>query len=311
MNEVNPPPYPQYPYPPEEDELSLIDLWNIVWKRKWLWLTFGPLFAIIGIFYALNQPEIFRAEATLVPNTEEKGGGGLAALAGQFGGLASMAGINVGGGGSTATAIATLKSRQFLTPFITSEESLQAMFPKEWDTQTKTWTVSKERRQNDNRPTKLEAYERFTKECLSVSEVKKTGIVTLAIELQDPQIAAEWTNQLADRLNAHLREQAKQEAEKNLSYLNKQIAETRVLEIKESLYGLIESQTKNAMLANAKKDYVFKVIDPAIIPETRIRPKRALIVVAAGMLGGFFGLFLCFILHFVESAKRQTSEVKN
>ncbi|MDQ8180793.1 Wzz/FepE/Etk N-terminal domain-containing protein [Pelagicoccus sp. SDUM812005] len=297
--------YPQYPYPPEEDELSLIDLWNIVWKRKWPWLTFGPLFAIIGIFYALNQPEIYKAETTLVPNSEEQGGGGLAALAGQFGGLASMAGINVGGGGSTETAIATLKSRQFLLPFIETEEAQKAIFPDEWDEETKSWTASSERRQSSNRPTKLETYERFTKECLSVSEDKKTGIVTLAVELQDPELAASWANLLANRLNSHLREQAKQEARKNLEYLNKQISETRVLEIKESLYGLIESQTKNAMLANAKEDYAFKVIDPAVVPEIRVRPKRALIVIAAGMLGGFFGLFLCFVLHFVETAKRQ------
>ncbi len=307
MPDSTPPPYPQYPYPPEEDELSLIDLWNIVWERKWPWLTFGPLFAVIGIFYALNQPEIFRGEATLVPNSEKQGGGGLAALAGQFGGLASMAGINVGGGGSTETAIATLKSRQFLMPFIETEAVQKAIFADEWDEETKSWTVSSERRQDNNRPTTLETYERFTKGCLSISEDKKTGIVTLAVELQDPQLAADWTNRLADRLNAHLREQAKIEAQKNLEYLNKQITETRVLEIKESLYGLIESQTKNAMLANAKEDYAFKVIDPAVVPEIRVRPKRALIVIAAGMLGGFFGLFLCFVLHFVETAKKQTN----
>src|SRR5690606_29076919 len=110
-----PPPYPPYAYyPQDEDELSLVDLWNIVWKRKWLWLTLGPLAGVIGIIYALAQPEIFRAEVTLAPNVEEKGGGGLAALAGQFGGLASMAGLNVGGGGDTQTALATLKSRKFL-----------------------------------------------------------------------------------------------------------------------------------------------------------------------------------------------------
>ncbi len=306
MPDSNPPP-PHVYYPPEEDELSLIDLWNIVWKRKWPWLTFGTLFAILGIFYALNQPEIFRGEATLVPNSEEQGGGGLAALAGQFGGLASMAGINVGGGGSTENAIATLKSRQFLMPFIESEEAQKTIFADEWDEESKSWTVSKERRQEDNRPTKLETYERFTKECLSISEDKKTGIVTLAVELQNPQLTAEWTNRLADRLNAHLRQQAREEAQRNLEYLNKQITETKVLEIKESLYGLIESQTKNAMLANAKEEYAFKVIDPAVTPEERVRPKRALIVIAAGMLGGFFGLFLCFVLHFVETAKKQTS----
>ncbi|EDY83719.1 Chain length determinant protein [Verrucomicrobiia bacterium DG1235] len=307
MNEVNPSPqpYPPYPYyPQEEDELSLIDLWNIVWKRKWPWLVFGPLFGIFGVFYALNQTEIYRAEATLAPNSEEKSGGGLSALAGQFGGLASMAGLNLGGGGSTETAIATLKSRQFLTPFITTETSLKALFPKEWDEETKAWTVAKERRNDSNTPTDLEAYEFFTKNSLKVSEDKKSGLVTLAVELPDPKLAAEWTNQLVGKLNSHLRQQAKIESERNLAYLNDQLSDTRVLEIREALYGLIENQTKNAMLANAKEEYAFKVIDPAVVPELRVRPKRSLIVIASGMLGGFFGLFLCFVFHFVDTAKK-------
>jgi len=294
MNETN-----QY----QEDELSLIDLWNIVWKRKWPWLTFGPLFGAIGIIYALNATIFFKAEATLTPNTEEEGGGGLAALAGQFGGLASMAGLNVGGGGSTETAIATLKSRKFLVPFLSRNENLITLFPDEWDPESKAWTVSKERRQEDNRPTDQEAYERFTKQSLSVSEDKKTGIVTLSVELTDPDLAAAWVNELISHLNAHLREQAKAEAEKNLKFLNEQLEQTKVLERRESLYGLIESQTKNAMLANAKEDYAFKVIDPAIAPELKSKPKRGLIVIACGFLGGIFGLFICFVLYLKNERK--------
>lgn len=77
-----------------------------------------------------------------------------------------------------------------------------------------------------------------------------------------------------------------------------------MIEIRESLYTLIESETKNAMLANAKDEFAFKIIDPAVAPEKRVRPKRTLIVMAAGLLGGFIGVFLCFVLHFVDTAKR-------
>ena len=308
MPEANqqPSPYPPYPYyPQEEDELSLIDLCMIVWKRKWLWLTLGPLAGLIGIVFALKSPVFYKAETTLVPSSEEQSSGGLAALAGQFGGLASMAGINVGGGGSTENALAVLKSRQFLSPFLLVDERLKALFPKEWDEGTNTWTVAKERRADDNRPTAQEAYDRFTKNALSVSQDKKSGIVTISIELHDPKLAAEWANELVTELNRDLREQAQVEAEKNLAFLNEQLAQTRVLEIREALYGLIENQTKNAMLANASEDYAFKVIDPAVIPEQRSRPKRKQIILASGMLGGFFGIFLCFVFHFVESAKQE------
>lgn len=303
------PPYPPYPYyPQEEDELSLIDLWNIVWKRKWPWLVFGPLFGIVGIVYSLTQTEIYRAEATLAPSTEDEKGGGLAALAGQFGGLASMAGINVGGGGNTENALATLQSRQFLTPFITNDDRLKLLFPEEWDETAKSWTVSNERRGESNKPTDLEAYERFKENSLNVSSDKTTGIVTFSIELPDPEAAASWANQLVAMLNEHLRAKALAEAERSLEFLNDQIEQTRVLAIREALFTLVESQTKNAMLASAKEDFAFEVIDPAVPPEQRVKPKRTLIVIASGLLGGFLGIFICFILHFVEQAKKNESQ---
>lgn len=309
MNETNPPPPPQYPpypyYQPDEDELSLVDLWNIVWKRKWLWLTLGPLAGVLGIFYSLAQIEIYRAEVTMAPNAEERSGGGLAALAGQFGSLASMAGLNAGGRGSTETALATLKSRKFIAPFLLEDDRLKLLFPKEWDPETNAWTVAKERRGPDKRPTDQEAYDRFTKAALNISDDKKNGLVTLAIELPDPAAASNWANELSTRLNDYLRQQAKVEAERNLEYLNKQLQETQMIEIRQSLYTLIEAETKNAMLANAKDEFAFKIIDPAVAPEKRVRPKRTLIVMAAGLLGGFLGLFLCFILHFVDTAKRE------
>lgn len=308
MNETNPPPPPQYPpypyYPPNEDELSLVDLWNIVWKRKWLWLTLGPLAGVLGIVYSRAQIEIYRAEVTMAPNVEERSGGGLAALAGQFGGLASMAGLNVGGRGSTETALATLKSRKFIAPFLLEDERLKLLFPQEWDSESNAWTVAKKRRGPDNRPTDQEAYERFTKGALKISDDKKSGLVNLAIELPDPQAASDWANELSTRLNDYLRQQAKIEAERNLEYLDKQLQETQMIEIRQSLYTLIESETKNAMLANAKDEFAFKIIDPAVAPEKRVRPKRTLIVMAAGLLGGFLGVFLCFVLHFVDTAKR-------
>jgi uncharacterized protein involved in exopolysaccharide biosynthesis len=302
MSETNPPP-PQYSHP-EEDELSLIDLWDIVWKRKLLWLTLGPLAGIIGIIVALSSTEIYRSQVLLAPAGENESGGGLAALAGQFGGLASMAGVNIGGGSDTATAIATLKSRKFLLPYLADKELIKALFRDEWDAESKTWIGTSERRGLEGKPTEVELYERFSENILKISEDKKTGMVTLGIEWEEPELTTQWANELSERINTHLREKAKAETEKNLTYLKKQLTETQVIEIRDSLYTLIESQTQNAMLANAKEEYAFRIIDPAFVPEERIRPKRSLIVLACGMLGGFLGIFLCFAFHFVDTARK-------
>src|SRR5690606_38694118 len=132
---------------------------------------------------------------------------------------------------------------------------LKTLFADEWDEEAQKWTVAKERRDARNQPTDMEAYERFTEERVKVSEDNKSGLVTLAIELRDPVVAATWVNDLISLLNQKLRQRAQAEAERNLAYLNEQLLQTRFLEIREALYGLIENESKNAMLANAKADY--------------------------------------------------------
>ena len=308
MAETNQPPHYPYPPPPyyqEEDELSLFDLWNIVWKRKWLWLTLGPLAGVIGLIVAITSTEIYRAEVLMAPAQNEESSGGLSALAGQFGGLASMAGISLPSGSDSASAIATLKSRRFINAFVEERNLLPVLFADEWSMENKTWKSQN----SEEIPTFWDAYELFS-DVLNVSEDKKTGLITLAIEWHDPELTEKWANELSNRINSHLRELAKSEAERNLAYLEEQLKQTQVIEIKQSLFALIESQTRNAMLANAKEEYAFDIIDPAVVPEQRIRPRRTLVVLASGMLGGFLGLLMCFILHFAEIAKTRDHQTE-
>ena len=84
----------------------------------------SALFAILSVIYAINQPNIYRATTLLAPASEQGGAGGLAKMAGQFGGLASLAGINLGGGGTDKTGLAleVLKSRVFIEEFINKHQ---------------------------------------------------------------------------------------------------------------------------------------------------------------------------------------------
>jgi LPS O-antigen subunit length determinant protein (WzzB/FepE family) len=63
------------------------------------------------------------------------------------------------------------------------------------------------------------------------------------------------------------------------------------------MYNLIETETKTLMLANARVEYAFTVVDPAVAPEIRTSPKRKLIVLSGGVLGGLFGVFAVFVIN--------------
>jgi uncharacterized protein involved in exopolysaccharide biosynthesis len=63
------------------------------------------------------------------------------------------------------------------------------------------------------------------------------------------------------------------------------------------IYNLIENETKTLMLANAREEYAFAVVDPAVPPELRISPRRRVMVLVGLMLGLVLGTLAAFALN--------------
>lgn len=268
----------------DEDTIDLLELWSIVGKYKKTLLSIVLLALLLSTGIATLTPPVYRAELIAAPTTEEKGGG-LSALAGQFGGLASLAGVNVSSGGSDLNRVlATLRSRAFLVPFLKEK----AVFD----------VISTQLAKDDL--SVLDAYDYFVEKVIAVRKDNKTGLVTLSVEWQDPVVAASWANNLILRLNEHQRKTAIHEAEQSIEYLNNQLQQTDVNDMQQAIYRLIEAQTKSIMLANVKQEYAMQVIDPAVAPEEPIYPRVGLIISLGVILGLMLGLFLVFVLHAVE-----------
>lgn len=81
----------------DEDEIDLLELAKTVWKKRKQVIRITFAFILVGLAVALLTPKEFTASSTFIPQTSESGKGG-----GSLGGLASLAGINLGGisGGS-------------------------------------------------------------------------------------------------------------------------------------------------------------------------------------------------------------------
>ena len=118
-----------------EDEIDLAELWRAIWSGKLLIIVISFVFAVSSIFFALSKPDVYKASILLAPSSSDSAGG-MGALAGQFGGLASLAGISLGGGGTDKTALALeiIKSRAFLETFIIKHNLLVPLIASEkWD----------------------------------------------------------------------------------------------------------------------------------------------------------------------------------
>ncbi len=107
-----------------------------------------------------------------------------------------------------------------------------------------------------------------------------------------PYVAQQWVSWLINDINKVMRERAIAENTQNLDYLNIQLQKTSVADMQSTFYKLIEEQTKSLMLAEVQEEFIFKVVDPAVVPEVKYGPKRALICIFGTLIGGVFGVVI-------------------
>tara|TARA_B100000886_G_scaffold338280_1_gene300755 strand:- start:155 stop:1054 length:900 start_codon:yes stop_codon:yes gene_type:complete len=277
----------------DEDEIDLIELIRALLNA---WKTIVGVTIVctgLAVAYSLYAPEIFKAETLLAPAQEDKSGA-TSALS-QFGGLAAMAGVSIPTDSNVEQVIATLNSRKFLREYIKQKKLLPILFKKIWDAGNNEWLVPSV----DDEPSEQNAIE-LLKDSLSVNEDKKSGLITLSISWKDPEVAAQWANDLVKQLNAQLREQAIANSKKRVGYLEQELAKTTLQDMRAVLYNLLESEKQKAMLANVNEDFALEVIDPAVAPETREEPKRKFIIALGGVCGGLLGIFAVFFTQFLK-----------
>ena len=221
---------------------------------------------------------LFRADAVLVPSDEILGLTDNSALGG-LSGLATLVGVGAPGSKENE-ALETLKSRALIRSFIDANGMLPILFHDRWDSAAGKWKVPRYGRV----PTLEDGFKKFDKSILTVVENHKTGLIRISVTWEDPILARQWTTGLVDAANDRLRTQTVERSTRTLEYLQKVSASMSITEVKTTIYKLIESEIKKQMIAAGGKDYAFRVVDPAVLPERKIFPVRSLFLVLGALI---------------------------
>ena len=298
-----------------DDEIDLRELFGVLWAGKIKIIAITAVFAVASVIYALSVPNQYKATALLAP--AQSSGGGLSGALGQLGGLASLAGVSIGGGESSEAQIAQeiMKSWNFIESFIADNDLAVEVFAAEgwskgsnelqinddvYDTQNKQWLVENEAGVMGP-PSSWSLFKAFSGR-LAVSEDKKSGLVSVSIEYYSPQIAKQWLDMYVSAVNAHMQQRQVAKVTNNINYLQAQIEKTSIAEMREVFYTIIEEQTKNKMVAEASPEYAFVAVSPSMVPEEKSQPKRALICILGTLLGGMLSVLLVLIMHYTKKS---------
>lgn len=244
------------------------------------------LFVAAAVAIAFLYPKTYRAEVVLVPASESAASSALSSL-GSLGSLAGLIGIE-GGSTNSTVALEKLRSRGFTKRFVERHNLIETLFPDYEEKDLRLW----------------DAYERFDELRNVVSEDGGT-LVRVMVDWRDPEIAARWANQLVADLNAEIREGVTEESRKKLKYLERESAKTSNANLRTAIFGLMEAEIQEIMLASVVEEYAFKIVDPAEPPDVEdfVFPRRELTILAGIIFGLLAGMIVAYFRH---SGSRQT-----
>jgi uncharacterized protein involved in exopolysaccharide biosynthesis len=283
-------------------QLTLRGILDALRRDRWLYLgTFLVCFGC-AVAYALLARPIYRAQVVLLPVSMTEDAGLLSGLQGSgLGSLAGLAGINLDGNDDfRKEALALLTSRDFTVGFIEAEQLLPLLYPKKWDSQARRWRVT-----GSEVPTVDQALELFDKSVRRVTEDRRNGLVLVSIDWRDRVLAAAWANKLVARANAELRRRTSSDSQRSLEFLRRQLEQTEIVGLQQTLYRLMESELRKITLASVREQYAFRIIDAARVPmvDRPVRPQRALIV----LLGFVLAVFACSALLWARAPRGEAA----
>jgi len=372
-----------------EDEINLLDYWRVI-RRRWKIIALIFLTSVVtAVIVSLCMTPIYQARTTIMP-IESPGGRVSAALRG-LGSLPFVGGLvpSIGGG----KLVTLLNSRTMAEDVIKALDLIKILFEEPQD-----------------EPPSFQDAVRSLSGITEITDDKK-GLISIAVEYKDPEIAADIANQYTAELQRFLNENALSMAKRNRIFIENQLKNVKgelreaeealkgfqtkkkivaidaqtdaaiqalaelktqimakevqlgvikefatpsnpdVLGIRDELrelkkqlamleskgsnpeadaipslseaptlglqyvrlkrkavthqkvFELLTQQYEMAKIDEAKEDITFQVIDRAIPPEKRIKPKRRLNVMLAGVVSLFAGIFLVFFLEYLSNLK--------
>jgi len=289
---------------------QLILTW--IWKDIWKILLISVFFASISVFYALSIPNQYTTNAKVSSNLSDSKamGGALSSL----GGLASLAGVSMGGGGLSPEVLKELlNSNKFIAAFIRNEKiEAEIMAAKSYqpsnnsfdydekiyDSKTQSW-VREVKFPLEIEPSDSELAEKF-KQAFVVGYERKTKLITLSFKSFSPHFSQKILVDFVSHFNEFMRSSDIADSLESVNYLKGELAKENYSEVKLALQQIMEEQYKKLALANTRKEYALKFIDSPMLPINKSEPKRAMICAAITVFGTLFFVLIMWTFRILK-----------
>ena len=318
----------------EEDEISLIDLFAVLWRYKVMIFTV-TLVAIIGVvlvsIISLKLPaeksflpNKYTARAQMLINNDSSSSGGLSSMISSsgLGGLASLAGINVSGGSSSNSSLAgyLVHSNSVLDDVVQKYNLIERYDIEEY-------VVSSSRE--------------ALKEVLVSSFDDDTGVFSVSFTDIDPVFAKDVVNYVVSLLETKFLDMGidknrltKENLESNIDNtykeilkLQKEIQELEYsvsnvynpsqtksivmdatlkkmeLSVQQEIYAQLKAQYEMLKVTMSSEQPTFQILEFAEVPDKKSAPSRGMLCIIVTFAAFFVSVFMAFLLNALKNIK--------
>ncbi|MDR3130048.1 MAG: lipopolysaccharide biosynthesis protein [Treponema sp.] len=316
---------------PDDDEISLIDLFAVLWHRKVMILVITLTAAVAVVVCAVISlklpaeksflPNEYTPKALmLINNSSSSNGGGMASMLASsgLGGLAGLAGVSTG---STSSDLAI---------YLVGTNTLLDSVVDEFDLITR-WKIKKFYRAESRKTLKKKLIANYD---------EKSGVFSISFTDIDPVFARGVVNYCVsylqswfDELGIDKNKLEKENLEKNIENTFKEIQKLELeghqleqtisgrisssipsitlernrialeLTAQQEVYSQLKVQYELLKITMASEKPVFQVLEMAEVPDQKSGPSRGLLCIIVVFAAGFFSVFLAFVLNAIANIK--------
>lgn len=206
----------------EEQELTLLDVFNTLWRRKFLIIFITFVFAAGSLIYALTRPLIYRAECKILPPSMNSGG--IAGFSGQLGGLADF--ISLPRRATTAQILIGILRGDSVVDSIIDKFNLMEELSTDIRDSARSAVLSG----------------------LDATEEARSGLISIAYLSIDPQKAADMANAFVAALQKKLQDLSMEDANQRRNFFENQLAQAQQ-ELNEAEDIMINYQRDSGIIA--------------------------------------------------------------
>ena len=318
----------------QEDEISLIDLFAVLLRWKWMIITVTGLACVIVVIVCILSlklpseksfmPNKYTPRAQMLINNKDSSGSSLSSMLSSsgLGSLASLAGVNVSGGGVSYSSLAS-----YLVASNTIQDAVIQKFNLVERYKIKKSPVASSRK--------------ALAKVLSASYDDKTGVFTISFTDRDPLFAQSVVNYVVDLLEqrftdigvdqnklaaSNLEENIEtaynnmldlqkqiQELERNASYgygagASSIVMDSTMLDlefkVQQQIYSGLKAQYESLKVTMASEQPVFQILEYAEIPDQKSGPSRGKLCIIVAFAAFFMSVFLAFLFNAIQNIKK-------